>query len=106
MEGLRMKNFVFKNPTKLIFGKDQIEHLKNEIPKYGKKVLLVYGGGSIKRNGIYDRVVNIFQELAVKWCELPGVEPNPRIETVRRGVDICKGENIDLILAVGGGSVI
>lgn len=101
-----MKNFVFKNPTKLIFGKDQIEHLKSEIPKYGKKVLLVYGGGSIKRNGIYDRVVNIFQELAVKWFELPGVEPNPRIETVRRGVDICKRESIDLILAVGGGSVI
>ena len=101
-----MKNFIFQNPTKLIFGKNQLEHLRREIPKYGKNVLLVYGGGSIKRNGIYDKVVKILKELDVNLFELSGVEPNPRIETVRRGVEICKQENVDFLLAVGGGSVI
>jgi alcohol dehydrogenase len=101
-----MQNFTFHNPTKLIFGKGQIEQLKQELPKYGKKVLLVYGGGSIKRNGLYDQVMNILNELDVEVFELPGVEPNPRLSTVHKGVDICKKENIDFLLAVGGGSVI
>src|SRR5690606_33472685 len=101
-----MRNFEFYNPTKLIFGKGQVEKLRDEVPKYGKKVLLVYGGGSIKRNGLYDQVVKILHEIGCEIFELPGVEPNPRISTVRKGVDICKAEGIEFLLAVGGGSVI
>lgn len=101
-----MDNFIFQNPTKLIFGKDQLQQLKVEVPRYGKKVLLVYGGGSIKRIGLYDKVVTILNEIGAEVFELPGVEPNPRITTARKGVEICKTEGIDFILAVGGGSVI
>jgi len=101
-----MDNFTYYNPTKLIFGKGQVEQLENEVPKYGKKVLVVYGGGSIKRNGLYDKVVQILEKHNLEIFELSGVEPNPRLSTVHRGVEICKKENIDFILAVGGGSVI
>ncbi|MEH7010310.1 iron-containing alcohol dehydrogenase [Neobacillus niacini] len=101
-----MQNFTFWNPTKLIFGKGQLEQLKNEIPRYGKKVLVVYGGGSINRSGLYDKVINFLKEIHAQVFELPGVEPNPRITTARKGVEICKNEGIDFLLAVGGGSVI
>ena len=101
-----MENFTYQNPTKLIFGKGQLDQLKNEIPSYGNKVLFVYGGGSIKRNGLYDQVIGKLKEIHVKVFELSGVEPNPRISTVRKGVEICKTEGIDFILAVGGGSTI
>lgn len=101
-----MENFIYQNPTKLIFGKGQLELLPREVAKYGKKVLLVYGGGSIKRNGIYDQVIGLLGEIDATIYELPGVEPNPRISTVRKGVDICKKEGVEFILAVGGGSTI
>jgi alcohol dehydrogenase len=101
-----MQNFTFWNPTKLIFGKGQLEQLKSEIPLYGKKVLVVYGGGSIKTSGLYDKVINLLNEIDAQVFELPGVEPNPRITTARKGVEICKIEGIDVLLAVGGGSVI
>ena len=101
-----MRNFTFWNPTKLIFGRGQVDQLRNEIPKYGKKVLIVYGGGSIKRNGLYDEVLRELNEIGAEVHELSGVEPNPRISTVRKGVEICKKEQIDFLLAVGGGSVI
>ncbi|MBL5768907.1 NADH-dependent alcohol dehydrogenase [Heyndrickxia sporothermodurans] len=101
-----MDNFTYWNPTKLIFGKGQLEQLKVEVPQYGKKVLLVYGGGSIKKNGLYDQVVKNLEEIGSQVFELSGVEPNPRISTVRKGVDLCKKEQIDFLLAVGGGSVI
>lgn len=101
-----MQNFTFWNPTKLIFGKGQLEQIKSEIPRYGKKVLVVYGGGSIKRSGLYDKVINLLNEINAEVFELPGVEPNPRISTARKGVEICKNEGIDVLLAVGGGSVI
>ncbi|MFC5466965.1 iron-containing alcohol dehydrogenase [Lederbergia graminis] len=101
-----MDNFTFWNPTKLIFGKGQLEQLKTEIPPYGKKILLVYGGGSIKRNGLYDQVKEILQEIGADVFELAGVEPNPRLSTVHKGVQICKEEGIEFLLAVGGGSVI
>lgn len=104
--GIIVKNFTYWNPTKLIFGKDQLEKLKDEVPQYGKRVLLVYGGGSIKRSGLYDNVVQLLKEIGIELFELAGVEPNPRISTVRKGVEICKTEEIDFILAVGGGSVI
>lgn len=101
-----MENFTFWNPTKLIFGKGQLEQLKNEVPNYGHKVLLVYGGGSIKRSGLYNQVLDILKELNCEVFELPGVEPNPRLSTARKGVEICKKEGVELLLAVGGGSVI
>ncbi|MCP3028288.1 iron-containing alcohol dehydrogenase [Halobacillus sp. A5] len=101
-----MDSFTFHNPTKLIFGKDQVEQLSEQIPGAARKVLIVYGGGSIKRNGVYDIVTDQLDQLNVEIFELPGVEPNPRLTTVRRGVDICKQEGIDFLLAVGGGSVI
>jgi alcohol dehydrogenase len=104
--GNGMENFTYINPTKLIFGKGQIEELRNEVLIYGNKVLLVYGGGSIKKNGLYDQVINILKEINVEVFELSGVEPNPRISTVRKGVEICKAQGIQFILAVGGGSVI
>lgn len=101
-----MDNFTFFNPTKLIFGKGTVEQLKAEVPQYGKKVLLVYGGGSIKRNGLYDQVLSLLKEVDVEVFELAGVEPNPRLSTVKKGVEICRAEGIDFLLAVGGGSVI
>ena len=101
-----MNNFTYQNPTKLIFGKGQLEQLSKEIPQYGTKVLLVYGGGSIKKNGLYDEIMTQLKSIDADIYELAGVEPNPRITTVRKGVEICKKENIEFILAAGGGSVI
>jgi hypothetical protein len=92
-------------PTKVHFGKGTISHL-SELAEYGKKVLLVYGGGSIKKNGIYDVAQELLKAAGLKVYELSGVEPNPRIQTVRQGVEICKKESIDMILAIGGGSTI
>lgn len=101
-----MDSFTYQNPTKLIFGKGQIAKLPDEILPYGKKVLLIYGGGSIKRNGTYDQVMKKLTEMGAEVFELSGVEPNPRITTVRKGVEICKREGIEFLLAVGGGSTI
>ncbi|MBH0231064.1 iron-containing alcohol dehydrogenase [Halobacillus yeomjeoni] len=101
-----MEKFTFFNPTKLIFGKDQVQQLPNQIPEGTKKVLLVYGGGSIKKNGVYDQVMEQLNEAGVEVHELSGVEPNPKLTTVHEGVKICKEEGIHFLLAVGGGSVI
>lgn len=102
-----MNPFRFSNPTVLYYGKGQLEaYLATEVKQYGERVLLVYGGGSIKRNGLYNKVTRILGEAGVQVHELSGVEPNPRLTTVQRGIDICRTQNIDLILAVGGGSVI
>ncbi len=101
-----MNSFSFYNPVKLIFGKGQLEQVKQELPQYGKKVLVVYGGGSIKKNGLYEEVMTILKEANLEVFELSGVDPNPRISTVRQGVDLCKKENIEVLLAGGGGSVI
>ncbi|KMK77693.1 iron-containing alcohol dehydrogenase [Alkalihalobacillus pseudalcaliphilus] len=101
-----MDSFVFRNPTKLIFGQEQTSELVNEMSLYGDKVLLVYGGGSIKKNGLYDQVVNQLNQANKEVYELAGVEPNPRLTTVHKGIELCKKEKIDFILAVGGGSVI
>ncbi|OEG00255.1 butanol dehydrogenase [Vulcanibacillus modesticaldus] len=101
-----MDNFVFHNPTKIFFGKGQIEHLGKEIINYGKKVLFVTGGGSVKRIGLYDKVIEILKEEKCNVYELSGVEPNPRLSTVKKGIEICKSEGIEVVLAVGGGSVL
>lgn len=99
-------NFTYCNPTKLYFGKDALENLHGELQKYGKKIVLVYGGGSIKKNGIYDDVVKILQDEGKDVAEIAGVMPNPTIHKLREGIDIARKHGVDLILAVGGGSVI
>ena len=98
-------NFSYCNPTKIYFGKDALEGLKEELPKYGKNVLLVYGGGSIKKNGIYDKVVAALKECGKTVYEDGGVMPNPTVEKLYDGVKRAKDARADLILAVGGGSV-
>lgn len=101
-----MNNFVYNIPTKVYFGENQLGHLGQELAKFGKRVLLTYGGGSIKRSGLYDRVLDELRKANFEVYELSGIEPNPRIESVRKGVEICKQKDIDVLLAVGGGSTI
>lgn len=101
-----MKNFVYNIPTKIFFGKGQISQLGENLKQAADKILLVYGGGSIKRNGLYEQVVKQLKEAEIAWEELPGVEPNPRIESVRKGIALCKAHGLQAVLAVGGGSTI
>lgn len=101
-----MNNFIYHNPTELIFGKGQLSHLKDKAAKLGASVLLVYGGGSIKRTGLYDKIISLLQEAGCQVHELAGVEPNPRLSTVKKGIGICREQGVNWILAVGGGSVI
>ena len=101
-----MNNFVYDIPVKVYFGENQLGHLGEELRKYGRLVLLTYGGGSIKRIGLYDRVVEELRKADMEVFELSGIEPNPRIESVREGAQMCKEHNIDVLLAVGGGSTI
>ena len=98
-------DFTYCNPTKLYFGKNALDGLKRELPKYGKNVLLVYGGGSIKRNGIYDKVTAILKECGKTVAEDAGVMPNPTSDKLNEGCERARACNADLILAVGGGSV-
>ena len=97
-------NFSYKNATKLYFGDDSLKYLNEELPKYGKTVQLIYGGGSIKKNGVYDEIVKILQENGKTIVEDSGVMPNPTIEKLREGIKIARDNNVDLLLAVGGGS--
>ena len=101
-----MLNFTHDTPTRLHFGKGQICHLEEELNRFGKRVLLTYGGGSIKKIGLYDEVLEILNKGGFTVVECGGIEPNPRIESVERGVALCKEHDIDVILAVGGGSTI
>ncbi len=101
-----MNNFVFHNPTELIFGKNKVDKLAEKVAEYGKNVLMTYGGGSIKKFGLYDKVVSLLEEENLNIFELGGIQSNPRLSSVKKGVEICKKEDIDFILAVGGGSVI
>ncbi|MGG3433377.1 iron-containing alcohol dehydrogenase [Heyndrickxia coagulans] len=101
-----MNPFTFYNPTELIFGKGQLEKLNEKIDQLGKRILLVYGGGSIKRSGLYDKLQAIFEKKACHVHELAGVEPNPRLSTVKKGISLIRENELDWILAVGGGSVI
>ena len=100
-----MDNFVFVNPTKMIFGKGTETRVGSEVKGY-KKVLLHYGGGSIKKSGLYERVTASLREEGVEWVELGGVKPNPLLSLVQRGIQVCRENSVDFILAVGGGSVI
>lgn len=98
-------NFTYCNPTKLYFGKDALDGLNAELPKYGKNVLLVYGGGSVKKNGIYDKVVSVLKATGKEVFEDAGVMPNPTADKLREGVARARAAKADFILAVGGGSV-
>ncbi len=97
-----MYNFQFQNPTKLIFGRGMIASLKREIPQ-GAKIMITFGGGSVKKNGVYDQVIEALKGF--DYIEFWGIEPNPRIETLRKAIEIGKKEGVDFLLAVGGGSV-
>ncbi|WP_270750072.1 iron-containing alcohol dehydrogenase [Fusobacterium hominis] len=101
-----MFKFTYNIPTKVYFGGDQLSNLGPELKKFGKRVLLCYGGGSIKKIGLYDKIVTEIKKAGLELFELSGIEPNPRVTSVNRGAQICKDENIDVLLAVGGGSVI
>ncbi len=98
-------NFTYCNPTKLYFGKDALDNLKYELAKYGKNILLIYGGGSIKKNGIYDKVIKILKECEKNVFEDAGVMPNPTTDKLYEGIERARNAKVDLILAVGGGSV-
>jgi len=100
-----MRNFNYNIPTKVYFGKGQLSALADEILRY-KNILIVYGQGSVVHSGLLQRVVDIIQESGKKHVELSGVEPNPRVSLVRKGIALCREHHIDLVLALGGGSVI
>jgi alcohol dehydrogenase YqhD (iron-dependent ADH family) len=97
-------NFSYHNPTKLYFGDDSLQYLNDELPKYGKTIQLIYGGGSIKKNGIYDAVTKILKDNGKTIVEDAGVMPNPTADKLREGVQIARENHVDLMLAVGGGS--
>ena len=101
-----MLDFIYNIPTKIHFGKDALDFVGEEVKKYSDKVLITYGGGSIKKNGVYDKVIKELKNSGVEIFELSGIEPNPRIDSVREGIKIIKENNIGAILAVGGGSTI
>ena len=102
-----MKSFIYYNPTRIVFGKDCVkESLAAELANHGTRVLMTYGGGSIKKNGIYDTVKAVLQESGKEVFELSGIMSNPRTTKVREGITLCKEHHVDFILAVGGGSVI
>jgi alcohol dehydrogenase YqhD (iron-dependent ADH family) len=101
-----MENFVFQNPAKILFGRGMEEMVGVETAVYSRKILLHYGGGSIKTSGLYDRITTSLKKAGVEWIELAGVKPNPRLSLVHEGVRLVKEHKLGLILAVGGGSVI
>lgn len=101
-----MIDFAFQNPTKIYFGRKALSNLSTEVQKYGKRILLVYGGGSIKRSGLYDRIMEILNGIGVQVWELGGVQPNPRLSLVYTGIEMCREHDVQLVLAVGGGSAI
>lgn len=101
-----MIDFIFQNPTKIIFGREALGHLAQEVRLCGTRVLMVYGGGSIKRTGVYDRVMEQLKQAKAQVWELSGIQPNPLLGPVRKGIAMCRENDIQLVLAVGGGSAI
>lgn len=98
-------NFSYHNPTKLYFGEDSLKFLKDELANYGENILLVYGGGSIKKSGLYDEIVAVLKDCRKNVAEVSGVMPNPTYQKLLEGVQIARESKADFILAVGGGSV-
>ncbi len=101
-----MRNFNYDASTRILFGKNRVFEVAQEIKKHGSKVLLAYGGGSIKNNGLYDTVCKLLTKADIPFIELGGIQPNPRIDSVREGVKLCRENSVDFILGIGGGSVI
>jgi alcohol dehydrogenase len=101
-----MDDFIFHNTTKIIFGRGAENSVGAEARAFSKKVLIHFGGGSVKKSGLFDRVTASLKAAGVSWIELGGVAPNPRLSLVRRGVELCRKEGIGLVLALGGGSAI
>ena len=101
-----MDDFVFHNTTKIIFGRGMEARVGQEARAFGSKALLHYGGGSVKRSGLFDRVVSSLKDAGVSFVELGGVSPNPRLSLVRQGIELCRKERVDIIIAIGGGSSI
>jgi alcohol dehydrogenase YqhD (iron-dependent ADH family) len=101
-----MDNFTYHNPTKILFGRGMENEVGAEVARYSRRILLHFGGGSIKTSGLYDRVVASLKRAGVEWTELGGVKPNPRLSLVHEGVKLCREHNLDFVLAVGGGSSI
>ena len=101
-----MKNFFYDIGTKIYFGEGEVKNLGPAIKPYSDKVLLCYGGGSVKKTGVYDDVVNSLKASGIEWVELSGIEPNPRVTSVNEGIRLCREHNITAVLAVGGGSTI
>ncbi|WP_028610241.1 iron-containing alcohol dehydrogenase [Paenibacillus harenae] len=101
-----MNSFQFANPTKIVFGEGTADQVGQLTAQYGKTILLVYGSGSIKKTGLYDRTMKHLKDAGLTVHELPDIEPNPRLTTVKKGIEICRAQGVDFVLAVGGGSVI
>ncbi len=101
-----MKNFNFYVPTKILFGRNKVNEAGKEIKNHGSRILLTYGGGSVKKNSLYDQVIKQLNDNDLFFVELGGIKPNPRISSVREGIRLCREHKIDFILAIGGGSVI
>ena len=101
-----MKNFVYSQPTKIVFGAGTPEQIGKHLAPLAQKVLLHYGGGSAVKSGLIDRIKTSLDQAGIRYCELGGVQPNPRLSLVRAGIDIVRAEGAEAILAVGGGSVI
>jgi hypothetical protein len=99
-----MENFVYDAPTRLLFGEGQLDNLANEIRPYGRRILFVYGRNHLKEHGVYDQICRLLNDGGIEWVELGGVHSNPRMDLVYEGIDICKNEDIEFVLAVGGGS--
>ena len=102
-----MNNFTFCTPTKVIFGKDIESQISQTLKEYSaNRVLIHYGGGSVKKTGLFDKVVDSLEKAGLSYIELGGVQPNPKLSFIHKGIELCKKEKVDFILAVGGGSVI
>ncbi|MGC9976667.1 MAG: iron-containing alcohol dehydrogenase, partial [Syntrophales bacterium] len=100
-----MQNFIFDSPTRIIFGKGMIARIGNEVKPFGTKVLLVYGRGSIKKHGVYDQVISSLKDAGLNIVEFPGVKANPVLSYAVKGIELAGNECVDVVLAVGGGSV-
>ena len=101
-----MQNFVFENPTKIIFGKGSIAKIGAEVKRFGSRALMVYGMGSVRTSGVYEQVLNSLKEAGVEFVELPGVKSNPMLSKAKEGIALARAKQVDVVLAVGGGSVI
>lgn len=101
-----MENFIFQNQTKIIFGKETEKRVGEFIKIYSKKILFHYDIGSIKNNGVYERVIESLKKEGIEYIELTGIKPNPRLDLVKEGIELCRKEGIEFVLAVGGGSAI